>query len=471
MAFDDGFNQPYGTAQPPAAAGGPGLMGRQSQIQQWYQQYLGRQASQDEINAQMQNPGGDSAVETLLKNSPEAAAWTASHPATAPTASTPTAPTGSTRPVPPAPAAGSYDYSQALAKVQQAAGRQLSPAEIQGLFAKFGGDQNSTFTDASLAPVIASLQGTPKPATTGIAQSDDPNAKLYQGTNNPPGYTGYGAPPPQPGAPPPPPTTGGTGTGGTGTGQSPAPTTPGYTPPAAYAPPPAFAYQGFQAPTGNDVLNDPGYQFEFNQGIQAIGAKNAALGTLNTGGAMKDFIGYGQNLASTKYNDIFNRQFSTYNANRGNAVENYNTNYGTQYKDPYTLNYASQYADPFQFGLAQRGQDIGQQQFKASLGQNAYQFGASLGQNQQQFTANLGQNAYQFGANLNQNSDQFGRTLNQNSDQFGRTLGQNNDQFGRSLNQNNTQFTSSLDWQKFLQNYKATTTDPFDQKYKLLGLL
>lgn len=202
----------------------------------------------------------------------------------------------------------------------------------------------------------------------------------------------------------------------------PAPTAPppgstvgAYTPPPAYVKPPAFSYGDFVAPTGDDVLNDPGYGFELGQGIQAIGAKNAALGTLNTGGTIKDFMGFGQNLASTKYNDLFNRKLTGYQTNRGNALDAYNTNYGTQYKDPYSINYASQYSDPFAFNLQ--------------------------------------------GMQANNQNNQFYAGLNQSTDQF-----------GRSLNQNQRQFTSNLDWQKFLQNYKATVTDPFDQKYKITSL-
>lgn len=53
----------------------------------------------------------------------------------------------------------SYNYQQAVQKVEQASGRKLSQADIDGLFQKFGGNKNDTFTDASLAPVIASLGG------------------------------------------------------------------------------------------------------------------------------------------------------------------------------------------------------------------------------------------------------------------------------------------------------------------------
>lgn len=238
----------------------------------------------------------------------------------------------------------------------------------------------------------------PPPGTPGW----DPNAQAWiaPAVHDDPGATGGG------GSSTPPPTTGGVPAPGPTAPPTGSPNvTPGYTPPPAYVPPPAFKYRDFAAPTGDDVLNDPGYAFELNQGIQAIGAKNAALGTLNTGGTIKDFMGYGQNLASTKYNDLFNRKLTEYQTDRGNALDTYNTNYGTQYRDPYAINYQSQYADPFANNMQAAG------------------------------------------------------------------LTQNNNQFNASLGQNNSQFNSNLDWQKFLQNYKATVTDPFQQKYSLLGLL
>lgn len=57
--------------------GPSGMMGNQSQIQEWYQKYLGRPASQQEINSQMGNPGGLAAVQQLIASSPEASAYTA----------------------------------------------------------------------------------------------------------------------------------------------------------------------------------------------------------------------------------------------------------------------------------------------------------------------------------------------------------------------------------------------------------
>lgn len=66
---------PY-TQTPPNYISGPSAT-NVAQIQQWYQQYLGRLASLDEVNSQLGNPGGLSAVQTLIQNSPEAQAYAA----------------------------------------------------------------------------------------------------------------------------------------------------------------------------------------------------------------------------------------------------------------------------------------------------------------------------------------------------------------------------------------------------------
>lgn len=238
-----------------------------------------------------------------------------------------------------------------------------------------------------------------------------PEAQAYGARNaNPAPQASPDAPVQQPGptpgpAPAPTPAAQPTQVTNPGTQAAPPASAPSYTPPPAYVPPPAFQYADFNAPDPTDLLNDKAFQFENQQGMQAIGAKNAALGTLNTGGTIKDFQAFGQNLASTRYNDLFNRKLTEYGTNRGNALDAYNTNYGTQYKDPYSINYASQYTDPFAMHMQSAG------------------------------------------------------------------LQQNNNQFNASLGQNNSQFNTGMDWNRYLQNYKATVTDPFSQKYSLLGLL
>lgn len=77
--------------------------------------------------------------------------------------------------------------------------------------------------------------------------------------------------------------------------------------------------QGFQAPTLAQAEQTPGYQFELQQGTQALDENAAANGTLmsgNTGVALQQ---YGQNLASTNYQQAYQNALNSYMTNLGAA--------------------------------------------------------------------------------------------------------------------------------------------------------
>jgi hypothetical protein len=118
--------------------------------------------------------------------------------------------------------------------------------------------------------------------------------------------------------------------------QQPLPQVPGYTPPA-YTPPPAFAYPEFQAPDAQAVLSRPGYAFRQKEGERIIQNDRAHRGLLNTGSTLRDLVNYGQDYATNEYGNEWNRSANEYGLNRANAVGIYNTNYQTQYQDPYQI--------------------------------------------------------------------------------------------------------------------------------------
>lgn len=138
-----------------------------------------------------------------------------------------------------------------------------------------------------------------------------------------PGPTGPGQTGPSGGGPP---TVGGLLSPGTmptvpqGTGFL--PPLPVFTPPK-YTPPPAYA-----SPSGESVLNEPGYKFRVGEGERALQNSAAARGVVNGGATLKDILAYGQNYASNEYNAADQRERT-----------NYMTNYGTQYTDPYAIAY------------------------------------------------------------------------------------------------------------------------------------
>jgi len=65
--------------------------------------------------------------------------------------------------------------------------------------------------------------------------------------------------------------------------------------------------------TGADYLNnqDPGYQFQLDQGQQSLQNSQAAGDGIMSGSALKGLINYNQNAASTGYQSAYNRWLST----------------------------------------------------------------------------------------------------------------------------------------------------------------
>lgn len=52
---------------------------------------------------------------------------------------------------------------------------------------------------------------------------------------------------------------------------------------------------------------DPGYQFRMSEGLKALERSAAARGLLQSGGTLKGTMQYGQNLASSEYENAFSR--------------------------------------------------------------------------------------------------------------------------------------------------------------------
>lgn len=71
---------------------------------------------------------------------------------------------------------------------------------------------------------------------------------------------------------------------------------------------------GFKAPTLADAQTDPGYQFGLDQGNRSLQASAAAKGNLLSGDQLKGLQSFGTDYATTKFNDLFNRDLSGYNA-------------------------------------------------------------------------------------------------------------------------------------------------------------
>jgi hypothetical protein len=77
-------------------------------------------------------------------------------------------------------------------------------------------------------------------------------------------------------------------------------------------------YGSFSAPTAAQAAAMPGYQFQLQQGEQAVQNSAAAQGGLVGGNALTGIENYAQGLASTNYQNAFN-----------NALQGYSTNLNT----------------------------------------------------------------------------------------------------------------------------------------------
>ena len=76
-------------------------------------------------------------------------------------------------------------------------------------------------------------------------------------------------------------------------------------------------YGSLNAPFTADMMKQysPAYQFQLQQGGQGVLNQSSANGGSESGAAMKDLIGYNQNLANT----AFNNAFSQYQTQQGNT--------------------------------------------------------------------------------------------------------------------------------------------------------
>lgn len=56
----------------------------------------------------------------------------------------------------------------------------------------------------------------------------------------------------------------------------------------------------------SSITEDPGYKFQFDQGMEALNRTAAAKGMLGSGNRLMDLVKYGQGMASSAYNNRLN---------------------------------------------------------------------------------------------------------------------------------------------------------------------
>lgn len=70
----------------------------------------------------------------------------------------------------------------------------------------------------------------------------------------------------------------------------------------------------------SNLASDPGYQFQLQQGQNALDRKAAAGGGFYSGQALEGASTFNQGLASTAFGDAYNRQFNAYQTQRSNEL-------------------------------------------------------------------------------------------------------------------------------------------------------
>lgn len=291
---------------------------------------------------------------------------------------------------PAAPA--SYNYQQALAKVQGAIGRNLSQAEISGLFQQFGGDQNSTFTDAGLAPVIASMKGAQ------FSNPDNtPGMRTVMG-DGPGGVDGFGNPISQyssnPNAPTPP---------GAQTQLAP------YAAPVwqGGAAPTATRLAQYRPPTLEELQNSPGYKARQAAADQGFERSAAARGTILNGGTIKARDRFDQEFASNEYGNLVGQGQNTTQLNNA-ATQGDNANAYTTYLQNY-----GQFTDAANLGLGARQQNVSEN--NTAFGQGQVNYGNRYTQYLDQNNRSLQDYLTNQATRRNSEQDYWGRLMDLNN--------------------------------------------------------
>lgn len=85
--------------------------------------------------------------------------------------------------------------------------------------------------------------------------------------------------------------------------------------------------QQFTAPTAQQAEQTPGYQFQLQQGENALQNSAAARGGLLSGRTLGDMNNYAQGVASTNYQNVFNNALTQYQSAHNTFQNNQNNTY------------------------------------------------------------------------------------------------------------------------------------------------
>ena len=158
----------------------------------------------------------------------------------------------------------------------------------------------------------------------------------------------------------------------------------------------------FTAPTEAQAEATPGYQFTYDQGLQALQRSQAATG-ITGGAAAKAALQYGQGLASTNYQNTYANALNAYNTNYSTALGAFQTNFNA-----YNTNQQNTYNKLA--GIAGVGETANQQLSSAgqNYANNASNIAESAGNASAAGAIGLGNSLSSLGTNLGQLQSIYG---------------------------------------------------------------
>ena len=296
----NGINVPPPGPMPPVTQAPPGTQATADQVAQWYQGYLGRAATPEEIQAQLQGGSGDAnTIRQSIASSPEAQTY--SHTTTAHTMGDPAGNGGA------APTLNRNDPASVAAYVKWYSTQPGANPSLANDPNYWIGKISSGELGEDPAYIVQKFM-LPEGAQSG---GGNQFAGFGGGST-----TGFGAPP----AP-----------------YASNPNAPTYTQPQLPAnlqtpfTPGTFTPGTFHTPTLEQAKQDPGYQFGLDESQRGIEHSAAAQGSVLNPGTVQALSRNANDYATTKYNDVYGRDLSTFNTNEGNQFSAFNMNTANQF--------------------------------------------------------------------------------------------------------------------------------------------
>ena len=165
-----------------------------------------------------------------------------------------------------------------------------------------------------------------------------------------------------------------------------------------------------------DIAKDPGYQFQLQQGQQAIDRASAASGRFGGGRAAQELLRQGQGLAATAYGDAFNRAAAEQGVASGINREQYGRDVNFQDR--------LRQQEQEQYGRGRAGFDIARQQEQEQYGRNVSDFDRATRGEETRYNRSLGQYGLQSGLE----QEQYNRRLGE----YGFDVGKEQEMYGRA---------------------------------------